>query len=58
MGVDGRGDGFGSVIVRDIVFLCVVGKSRKAVARRVTPLTCCHVSGSKATLICLLDERV
>ncbi len=33
VGVDGHGDGFGSVIVRDIIFPCVVCKARKAVAR-------------------------
>jgi hypothetical protein len=57
VGVDGCGDDFGSVIVQDIVFPCIVGKACKAVARRVTPLICCHVSRSKVTLICLLDER-
>jgi hypothetical protein len=57
VGVDGRGDGFGSVIIQDVVICRIVGKVGKAVARRLTPLTCCHVSGSKATLICLLDEQ-
>ncbi len=56
VGVDGRGDGFGSVIVQDVVFRRIFGKACKVVARRVTPLTCCYVSGSKATLIRLLDE--
>jgi hypothetical protein len=56
VGVDGRGNGIGSVIVRNVVFCRVVGKSCKVVARRVIPLPRCHVSGGKATLIRLLDE--
>jgi hypothetical protein len=54
--VDGRGNGFSSVIIQDLIFPCVVGEARKVVARCITPLTCCHVSRSKATLIRLLDE--
>ena len=57
VGVDGCGNGIGSVIVQDVIFCRIVGKSCKAVARRVTPLPRCHVSGGKATLIRLLDER-
>ncbi len=57
VGVDGCVDSFGSVIVRDIVVHRIVGKACKVVARRVTPLTCCHVSESKAALIRLLDEQ-
>jgi hypothetical protein len=56
VGVDGCGDGFGSVIVQDVILPCVVGKARKAIVRHVTPLTCYHFSGSKATLIRLFDE--